>query len=132
MMTDQVNVFEWEREGSVLLVIPQGSMMEFRDDQLRNAYNDTYRMITEPSVQHLLVDFSKMAYFGSTFVGMLIRLAKKIRLDGGEAVLCNLSDNMKDLMKTMMLLENQKTDFYWVPHDNREGAMAFLQGKSAE
>ena len=74
----------------------------------------------------LLVDFSKLDYFGSTFIGMLIRLAKKARHGGGEAVLCHLSDNMKQMMKTLMLLENTKTDFFWVPFESREAAMASL------
>ena len=60
---------------------------------------------------------------------MLIRLAKKARQGGGEAVLCNLSENMKQMMKTLMLLENTKTDFFWVPFDSRDAAMASLQEK---
>ncbi len=63
---------------------------------------------------------------------MLIRLAKKARHGGGEAALCNLSDNMKQMMKTLMLLENTKTDFFWVPFETRELALQSLAGKSKE
>lgn len=125
-MSDDKPVFEFERAGNVLIVVPTGSLMEFRDNDIRNAYNDTYRYLSEPEVRHLLVDFSNLEYFASTFVGMLIRLAKKARQGGGEAVLCKLTDNMKQMMKTLMLLENTKTDFFWVPFDSREAAMASL------
>lgn len=108
------------------MVIPRGSLMEFRDSDIRNAYNDTYRFLDDPAITHLLIDFSRLEYFGSTFVGMLIRLAKKARQGGGEAVLCNLSDSMQQMMKTLMLLENTKTDFFWVPFSSRAAALASL------
>lgn len=126
-MSDEKQVFAFERLDNVLVVVPTGSLIEFRDSDVRNAYNDTYRYLDDPEVQHLLIDFSSLTYFGSTFIGMLIRLAKKARAGGGEAVLCNLSDNMKQMMKTLMLLENTKTDFFWVPFDSREAALASLQ-----
>lgn len=125
-MTAGKNVFEYERAGNVLIVVPTGSLMEFRDSDIRNAYNDTYRYLSEDEIKHLLVDFSRLSYFGSTFVGMLIRLAKKTRQGGGEAVLCHLDDNMRGMMKSMMLLENTKTDFFWVPFNSREEAIASL------
>lgn len=126
MSTDK-SVFEFERVGNVLVVVPTGSLIEFRDNDIRDAYNDTYRFISEPEMLHLLIDFSKLEYFGSTFIGMLIRLAKKARQGGGEAVLSNLSDNMKGMMKTLMLLENTKTDFFWVPFESREAAFQSLR-----
>lgn len=129
-MSQQVCVFDFDRSENILIVVPQGDVTEVRDSDIRDAYNNTYREITQEHVKHLLIDFSQLNYFGSTFVGILIRLAKKIRLDGGEAVLCNLSDNMKGMMKTLMLLENTKTDFFWVPFDTREEAVRFLHEKN--
>ncbi|MGB4709436.1 MAG: STAS domain-containing protein [Fuerstiella sp.] len=125
-MSSAKAVFEFERSGNLLIVIPTGSLMEFRDSDVRNAYNETYRLLNEPDVMHLLVDFSQLNYFASTFVGMLIRLARKARQGGGQAVLCNLSDNMKQMMKSLMLLENTKTDFYWVAFPSRDEAIAAL------
>lgn len=128
-MSTEKQVFEFERSGNILIVVPTGSLMEFRDNEVRNAYNATYRFLSDPEVRHLLIDFSQLEYFASTFVGMLIRLAKKARQDGGEAVLCRLSDNMRKMMKTLMLLENTKTDFFWVPYPSREAAIAALAEK---
>lgn len=125
-MTAGKDVFEFERAGNVLIVVPTGSLIEFRDSDIRDAYNDTYRYLNEDGTKHLLVDFTRLSYFGSTFVGMLIRLAKKARQGGGEAVLCHLDDNMRGMMKSMMLLENTKTDFFWVPFNSREEAIASL------
>lgn len=125
MSTGQ-QVFEYVQHDDILIVVPTGSLMEFRDSDVRDAYNETYRRLHEDSTTHLLIDFSKLSYFASTFVGMLIRLAKKARHGGGEAVLCHLSDNMRDMMKTLMLLENTKTDFFWVPFASRAEAIEAL------
>lgn len=130
-MSNEKPVFEFEPTGDVLVVVPTGSLMEFRDADIRNAYNDTYRLLDAPETTHLLIDFERLEYFGSTFVGMLIRLAKKARAGGGEAALCNLSDNMKQMMKTLMLLENAQTDFFWVPFGSRAAALQSLAEGSA-
>jgi hypothetical protein len=38
---------------------------------------------------------------------------------------------MRDMLKTLMILENAKTDFYWVPYPTREAALAALAAKDA-
>ena len=130
-MNQKKQIFEFEQAGDVLILVAHGPFMEFRDSDIRDGYNEAYRRLHEPDIRHLLVDFSKLEYFGSTFVGILIRLAKKARSNQGEAALCHLSPSMADMLKTLMLLENTKTDFYWVPFENREAALKALAEKSA-
>ncbi|MCA9035478.1 MAG: STAS domain-containing protein [Planctomycetaceae bacterium] len=126
-MNSPKNVFEFDQQGNVLVVTPNGPFMEFRDNDIRNAYNDAYRLLCAEDVKHLLIDFSRLDYFGSTFVGILIRLSKKVRGDGGEAYLCHLTDNMRQMMKTLMLLENTKTDFFWRQCESLEEGLASLK-----
>lgn len=131
-MSNDKKVFDFEQAGNVLVVIPNGTFMEFRDNDIRNAYNDTYRLLSAPDIKHLLVDFTKLTYFGSTLVGILIQLAKKARMGGGEAVLCHLTPDMQNVMKSLMLLENTKTNFYWVSYPTREVALTTLANKDSE
>ncbi len=131
-MSQDTVIFEYEQAGNVLILVAHGPFMEFRDNDIRNAYNEAYRRLSEPGIKHLLVDFGKLDYFGSTFVGILIRLAKKARSNKGEAALCQLSNNMKDMLKTLMMLENPKTDFYWVPYQNMEEAKKALAARDSE
>lgn len=119
-------VFEFEIIADVVIVTPRGSFMEFRDIDIRNAYNESYRLLNEPGMRHLLMDFSQFEYFGSTFVGILVRLARKARSNKGEAALCHLSSNMRDMMKTLMLLENSKIDFAFTSFPTREAALQRL------
>ncbi|MEP3478090.1 MAG: STAS domain-containing protein [Fuerstiella sp.] len=128
-MSGSIEIFQFEHVDGTLVVTPTGSMVQVRDGEIRDAYNETYRLLCLPDVSNLLIDFEKLDYFGSTFIGMLIRLAKKARADGGEAFLCCLSSTMRDMMKNLMLLENTKTDFFWTPFETREEALAALDSK---
>lgn len=124
-MTDK-QLFEFELHSDVLIVTPNGPFSEFRDNDFRNAYNEAFRLLMEPGTRHLLVDFSNLDYFGSTFVSLLLRLSQKARSSKGEAALCHLSDNMRGMLKTLMLLENPKVDFSMSSHTNRDVALQYL------
>ena len=119
-------LFEFEHHSDILIVTPNGPFIEYRDNDFRNAYNDTYRLLSEPGTRHLLIDFSKLDYFGSTFVSILLRLSQKARACKGEAALCHLSDNMRGMLKTLMLLENPKVDFSMSSHASRDVALQYL------
>ena len=119
-------LFEFELHSDVLIVTPNGPFIEFRDNDFRNAYNEAYRLLSKPGTRHLLVDFSNLDYFGSTFVSLLLRLSQKARACKGESALCHLSDNMRGMLKTLMLLENPKVDFSMSSHANRDVALQYL------
>lgn len=125
------DVFLYEQLDDVLVVTPLGDLFQYRYDALRTAYNDTYRKITDESIKHLLIDFQSVGHFGSAFIGMLIKLAKAVRNGGGEATLCGLTADMKDVLDNLMLLENVKTDFFWIPLPGRPEALEFLKSKKA-
>ena len=122
-----VQVFRFEQLADSLVVTPQGNLFEHRYEDIRNGYNETYRKLDDPEIMNLVVDFSTTVHFGSTFIGLLIKLAQKCRRAGGEAVLCGLSRDMREVMDSLMLLENVATDFFWVPFETREQALASLE-----
>ena len=119
-------IFVYEREGNSLIVVPQGDLFQYRYEDLRNGYNEMYRMLNEPDTVSLIIDFSRTEHFGSAFIGMLIKLARECRRGGGDALLCGLSKSMREVLDSLMLLENVTTDFFWVPYDSRAEALAAL------
>ena len=126
-MSGSEDVFEYEVNGDILVVIPVRDFMSLRDSDLRDAYNETYRRLTTEDLKHLVFDFAQLNYFGSTFVGIMIRLAKKTRDGGGVTVLCNLSDEIRSILKQLMLLENDHTASFWKRAQTREIAIEWLQ-----
>lgn len=125
-MTTNTTVFSFEQRDAVLIILAHGPFMEFRDNDIRNAYNEAYRLLSQPGAKHLVMDFTELDYFGSTFVGVLIRLARKARANSGLAALCGLSENMQGMLKTLMLLENPKVDFTMKIYADRDTALAAL------
>lgn len=130
-MSGDSEVFQFTTQDDILIVMPVRDFMSLRDSDLRDAYNDTYRLLMDGSIRHLIFDFEQMKYFGSTFVGIMIRLARKTRQSGGEALLCNMSDEMKAMLKQLMLLENTTTDFFWRNTESRDDAINWLQQQNA-
>ncbi len=125
-MSENKAIFSFEQHADVLILTAHGSFMEFRDTEIRDAYNEAYRLLMQPSTRHLLVDFSNLQYFGSTFVGILIRLSQRVHKDGGKSVLCSLSDTMEQMLKSLMLLENSKADFSFHPFPDRQAGLDYL------
>lgn len=126
----ETEIFQYEQVDNILVVVPQGDLFQYRFEALRNGYNETYRKLMDESIKHLVIDFQSVGHFGSAFIGMLIKLAKKVRQDGGEAVLASLTSDMTDVLQNLMLLENVKTDFFWVPFPDRAAALESLQGSN--
>lgn len=126
-MSDPTRVFTFEHIDDTLVVLPNGDLFQHRFEDIRSGYNDAYRILSQDGVDNLLVDFSEVDHFGSAFIGMLIKLSQKARLGGGESVLCNLSPSMIEVLKSLMLLENVKTDFFMVQYPDRAAALAALK-----
>lgn len=126
-MASSSRVFKSETTGDTLVLTPARAFAAARDAELRDAYNEVYRQLMNGSARHLIIDFSHVSYFGSTFVGMMIRLAKKASENQGRTVLCHMNDDVRSILKQLMLLENNRADLFWEQADTRETAMELLQ-----
>ena len=121
------NDFECVKQGDILIVTPFRDFKSVQESELRDAYNGIYRQFMESSVRNLIIDFSHVNYFGSTFVGMMIRLTNKTRSVGGETVLCCMNKDICTLLQQLMLLEHPGTKFFWKGSNTRESAVQLLQ-----
>lgn len=125
------NVFACEQVEHVLVVVPHRDFMSARDAELRDAYNDTCRKLSADGVLHLIFDLSELDYFGSTFVGIMIRLAKVNSGRGGRTVLCHLNDETQNILKQLMLLENHQIESLWTRVETRGIGIEWLKSQAA-
>lgn len=58
MAGTEKQLFEFELSGDVLILTANGPFLEFRDNDIRNGYNEAYRLLSQPGTKHLVVDFS--------------------------------------------------------------------------
>ncbi|MEO2015680.1 MAG: STAS domain-containing protein [Fuerstiella sp.] len=73
---------------------------EFRDD-----YNEICRSLSVAESPRLIIDLTETSFFGSLFIGMILKLSVTVGNQDGQFALCGLSDQLNELMKKLMLLE---------------------------
>lgn len=61
----------------------------------------------ETDDKRVILDLSETTFFGSMFVGMIMKLAMQINKQNGTMLLCGLSAQLSQLMQSLMLLEKQ-------------------------
>ena len=108
-------VFTFEQVDNTLVVVAHGDLFQSRFEDIRNGYNEIFLRLSDDGVTNLLIDFEHVQHFGSAFIGMLVKLSQKTRRGGGESMLCGLKPSMVEVLQSLMVLENVKTDFFMVP-----------------
>ena len=94
---------------------------EFRDD-----YNEIRRRLSLTDSQRLIMDLTETTFFGSLFIGMILKLSVAVGNQNGKFALCGLSDQLKELMKKLMLLERNSDAAGYLKHYATRGEA--LQG----
>ncbi|MCR9200272.1 MAG: STAS domain-containing protein [Planctomycetaceae bacterium] len=71
----------------------------------RHDYNTICRHIMEVGAPQMILDLEQTTFFGSLFVGTMLKLSMRIRAAGGRMVICGLSEQLMQLMRQLLLLE---------------------------
>jgi anti-anti-sigma factor len=69
----------------------------------------------------VIFDLAALDYFGSSFIGLLLRCWKQITAKGGQVVLCCVSTRARDLLHITSL------DMVWAMFETRREAIAALE-----
>ncbi len=108
-------MFEIEREGATIIVIPAVNLREL-DDVASNA-REAIDALSDLSIKNLVMDFHKTDYFGSTALALFIRFWKILADRSGHMAFCNLSDLQREVLSVTRL------DTLWPICESREQAM---------
>ena len=68
----------------------------------------------DPSIRNVVVDFGRTDYFGSSALGLLVRLEQEVRRRDGGMALCNVSAHEQDILRVTGL------DALWTVRPSRE------------
>ncbi len=96
-----MSIYETERDGGILILIPHFGAGEFRYRDFHMASSSLRRDLGSKDIKALVIDLSDAYYFGSEFIGMMIVFAKAVRSHGGQAIICNASEQMLEVLATM-------------------------------
>lgn len=114
-------VFRLERDGNILIVIPQGDANGFRYHDIHQESNTTLEVLDDPSLTHVVIDFTSEVMLGSIIISVVIKVCRKAGSKGGKAVFCNASPDMLDVLKTMNLTK------LWTHYPSRSDAITAIQ-----
>lgn len=94
-MENEVKIKQ-EQKDKVLILRLSGRLDAVTSPPMEQQVGD---LITEKNTYYLLMDFSGISYLSSAGMRMLLATTKRIKALGGKFVLCNVSDNVLDVLK---------------------------------
>jgi anti-anti-sigma factor len=100
-------IFEIEREGDTIIVIPAVDLRELDYQRIEERARTILELLNGSNIKNVVLDFHKTDYFGSTALGVFLKLWKRVSSKNGRMALCNISDNEKEILQIM------KLDHFW-------------------
>lgn len=119
-------ILPYEQLDDTLIITPAGDALTMQEAQLEWEVDHLHKVIEQPGVRHVVIDVGQSPYFGSLLIGSLIVLCRKAQLGGGQSLLCNASDGMRDALDIM------KVDSIIQYCPTREEALATLSAAAAD
>jgi anti-anti-sigma factor len=92
----------------VLVTIVEPRIDMFRSREFRDKLGE----LAESKPEHVVIDFEKNEYFGSSALGSLVMFTEKVRAYDGRVSICNLKNHHKtifNLTKSVALFDIQDT-----------------------
>ena len=114
-------VFQTERHGNTLVVLPAHSVMGSDQNQSDVELRMIVQTLRDPDLVHVVVDFTALTFFGTSLLGGIAMLWKKVRDHDGRLALCNVSKQGRDVLRTTRLVQ------LWKIYDSRAEAIRAVQ-----
>jgi len=104
MMTHtNTRVFGIEKYGETLVVTPQGDSTGFRYAEIHQETNSICDLIARGETIDLIIDLGQVQILGSIIISSIIKIARKINEQRGDACFCQAGSFMREVIHTMSL-----------------------------
>ena len=113
--------FSADTKDNVLVVSLLRSVGSIAEDDARGEWADLLEQADDESIQHVLLDFSALHYFGSVMLEWMVSLWKKLRTRNGKLIICNVSSVGREILHTA------KFDTLWDIYESHEEAMSSVK-----
>jgi anti-anti-sigma factor len=117
---EQGPVFSISQDGGVLIIAPQRNVASLAEAEAEAQMAAVLGLLAPDGPRNVVVDFSAVAYFGSSILEALLRVWNRIRPDGRMA-LCGLSEVGEEIVRLA------KFDTLWDIHPTRRAALAAVR-----
>lgn len=120
--TSQSQSFRIERHGDIAVIIPSPEVESMPEALIQQAAQMVLAPLKQDPPAGLVIDLSKVSYFGSVFISFLLRCHMLVKKHGSEVVLAGATDRVRELLHLTAL------DTLWAIYGTRQEAIDSLAG----
>ena len=118
-----LSIFKVSRSDDTLIVEPLRNVSSLAGDGLQAEIDALVAELDDPGLKHVVLDFGRVAYFGSAMLEAMQELGRRVRRNSGKLASCNVSVVGREVLHVV------KFDAMWPVFDTREGAMAAIHAE---
>jgi len=120
--SSQSQSFAVERHGDIAVIIPSPEVESMHEALIQQAAQMVLAPLKADPPAGLVIDLSRVSYFGSVFISFLLRCHMLVKKHGSEVVLAGASERVRELLHLTAL------DTLWALYDTRAEALEALAG----
>jgi anti-sigma B factor antagonist len=114
--------FQLIRRGDVMIVVPSPEVEKLGSSVIEVAAQVVLSPLRDRPATNVIIDLTKVLFFGSEFISFLLRCHLIVKKHGCEMVLAGVSDRIRELLRQTAL------DTLWAIYDDRQQALEALGG----
>ncbi len=122
MKSDSVKSFRIERHGELVIINPSAEVESMDESLIQEAAAVVLAPLKEEPPGGIVMDLSRVNYFGSVFLSFLLRCHMLAKKHGCEMVLAGASERTRELLHLTNL------DTLWAIYNTRAEALDALAG----
>ena len=112
--------FQIERRGDLAVITPSPEVENMAENLIEQAAQMVLAPLKENPPNGLIVDLSRVNFFGSVFISFLLRCHLLVKKQGAELVLAGVSDRVRELLRMTSL------DTLWALYATKAEALEAL------
>lgn len=114
--------FRVDRHGDVAVITPSPEVESMHESLIEQAAQMVLAPLKDDPPAGVVIDLSRVSYFGSVFLSFLLRCHKRVKEKGSDLVLAGASARVRELLRLTNL------DTLWALYDTRAEAVEALAG----
>ncbi len=114
--------FQSECIEETLIVMPAGSVSSLAGEEVSSELDGLLDQLHQPGPKNVVIDFAKVAYFGTVMLGALRVIWRRVDDREGKMALCNLSEMGREILRVSGF------DLLWPICASREEALREIGG----
>lgn len=104
-------------ERQSLIVTPLQSIGNLADEEVQVEWDEILARLENSEAKHVVFDFEKLSYFGSSMLEAMLVLWKRVHPNEGKMAICNTTE------ATSKIFQLSKLDTIWPICDSRQAAL---------